>query len=110
VLTALRKLDTEITGQRTHWQDMWMDVSKTPAAGALLRSLQIAEVLKLRCVAMCCDVLRCVALCYSVAMGCPRPRRPRWCRPKWRSSNPTVGSKMISYLQQSSFAKSFKGP
>ena len=62
VLTALRKLDTEITGQRTHWQDMWMDVSKTPAAGALLRSLQIAEVLKLRCVAMCCDVLRCVTV------------------------------------------------
>ena len=62
VLTALRKLDTEITGQRTHWKDMWMDVSKTPAARALLRSLQIAEVLKLRCVAMCCDVLRCVAV------------------------------------------------
>lgn len=63
VLTALRKLDTEITGQRTHWQDMWMDVSKTPAAGALLRSLQIAEVLKLRCVAMCCVVLQC---CHGV--------------------------------------------
>ena len=57
-----------------------MDVSKPQLPGPLLRSLQIAEVLKLRCVAMCCDVLRCAAMCCDVlrcvtvfAHGVPSP-------------------------------------